>query len=177
MYQLVNPYIEGQLETTFDGSTPLKAATKCWSKLSSMFTNCVPYFAFTLQEGGKLHHFVVNEKVDKNNKVSFKLKEYNNVDEGKVNKFLSKVKQLQEGGKRRKKHSDDDSSSSDSDSHELNKLKYNHIKQRANNSKLIGTYTWYWSYYPTIYDLAVYDAFYIPTLTAPYMPYFYICCL
>lgn len=176
MYQLVNPYIDGQLDTTFSGSSPLKAATKCWSKLSSMFTNCVPNFAFTLQEGGKLYHFIVNEKVDNSGKVSFKIKPYDKADNSKVDAFLRRIEKLQDGGKRKKK-SDDDDSSSDSDSYELNKLKYDHIKQKANNSKLIGTYTWYWSYYPTIYDVTYYDTYYIPTLTVPYIPYINICCL
>lgn len=174
MYQLVNPYISGQFTTSFDGGSPLKAATKCWESLSAKFTNCIPNFAFTLQDGGnKLHHFLVKESVSSDGEVSFKISPYTKTDDGKVSKFMSKVSKLQEGGKRKKKSAadDDDSSSSDSDSEELNRLRYEHIKNKANNSKLIGNYMWYWSYYPTIYDVTYYDSFYIPTLVAPYMPY------
>lgn len=169
MYQLVNPYISGQFNTSFEGSSPIKAATKCWESLSSKFTNCIPNFAFSLQDGGnKLHHFLVKEKVSRDGEVSFNIKPYTKTNDAKVSKFLSKVSKLQEGGKRKKK---DDDSSSSSDSDELNRLRYEHIKNKANNSKLVGSYMWYWSYYPTIYDVSYYDSFYIPTLVAPYMPY------
>lgn len=173
-YSLVNPYISGQFSTSFNESSPLKAATAAWNMISSKLSNCVPSFAFTLQEesGKKLHHFMVNENVDDEGKVSFNIKKYKKVDETKVNDFMNKLAKIktQSGGKK----ADDDDSSSSSESEILAKLRYKHMKKRANDSKLIGTYLWSWSYYPTLYDVTYYDYFFVPTYVAPYMPYMYI---
>lgn len=112
-FTLVNPKIDGSIKTAFEASSPLKAADEAYSTVSKYFTNSVPLFRFTLQSGGKFHHFTVTEKLGKDKKVSYAIKEF----KGKVNMdaFEKQIKdyEKQHGGKHRKL---DDSDSSDSDS-------------------------------------------------------------
>lgn len=77
-YKLINPVIEGKFDSTFEEESSMKAANKCWLKLSKYLSNDVPSFAFTMKEmdGGKLHHYKVKEKKDKSKKkIDFTLTE------------------------------------------------------------------------------------------------------
>lgn len=113
-FTLVNPKIDGSVQTAFDASSALKAADEAYSAISKYFTNRLQQFRFTLQSGGKYYHFIAAEKSGKDNKVSYTISEY----KGKVNTDALEHRmaeyQKQYGGG--KKHSLDDSSSSDSDS-------------------------------------------------------------
>jgi hypothetical protein len=113
-YNLVNPYIDGNLETSVKEKTELKAAKKIYEKiLAPMFITSAPEFNFSIEGNGKLYHFTVHENV-KGDNAKFKITKLN----GKVdnNKLMNKIKELndQTGGKHKRKHKDDDSSSSSS---------------------------------------------------------------
>ena len=49
-YKLVNPYIVGNMNTTFSGNSPLEAATNAYKELSQYFNNDIPQFYFTMQK-------------------------------------------------------------------------------------------------------------------------------
>lgn len=134
-YTLVNPYIVGKFDKSFDGKTPLAAADKAYNALSKYFNNNIPKFYFTLQEGGqkniledtsemsdspqiggssKFHHFVVKEKKEGND-ANYTISEYNISNTKHLNTFAGKLNNFrlkQSGGLRDL----DDSSSSMSDS-------------------------------------------------------------
>uniref|UniRef100_A0A6C0M1E4 Uncharacterized protein n=1 Tax=viral metagenome TaxID=1070528 RepID=A0A6C0M1E4_9ZZZZ len=113
-FTLVNPKIDGSVQTSFDTSSPLKAADEAYSAISKYFTNRLQEFRFTLQSGGKFHHFVASEKLGKDNKVSYTINEF----KGKVNidTMQKSMDQYQEQNGGKKKWDEDDSSSSSSDS-------------------------------------------------------------
>jgi hypothetical protein len=77
-YVLVNPYIQGELNTTIKAKNSIDAAKELYNGLSEHFNNAVPKFYFTIQKGGsgkgKLYHFKVKETRKKNN-VSFSLED------------------------------------------------------------------------------------------------------
>lgn len=164
-YKLINPYIEGELQTTFDASSPDTAAKKAWNTLSSVFTNDVPQFAFTLQAGGKLHHYKVKETI-KNNQVNFNMTRINNVTAQNEQSLINGSKNAKamaggaarKGGKRKIPKDDDE----DDDEHGL----YNRIKYH----KMLNTFSpmSYMWYYPYIYDIPF---VYMPTFVAPINPY------
>jgi hypothetical protein len=131
-YNLVNPFIEGNMNTSVKASDELKGAGKIYEEiLAPMFITSVSEFQFSIEGGGKLYHYNVKESV-KDNNAKFKIEEIS----GKVetNKLKNKLKELnkgkdgndndQDGGKSKHKHKhdkdkddddDDDSSSSSSD--------------------------------------------------------------
>lgn len=168
-YKLVNPVIEGEVTTTFKGTSPLDAANKCWSSLSKYISNNVPKFAFTLEntkEGG-LSHFTVEEK-RKGKEAKFNISKLNlDLDDRKEKEFLKRIK-TQAGGKKHRKHGDDDDSSSSSSSD---------VKGIISPWSPVGLYspyvtsalpiTYYW-YDPFIYNL---DSIFIPTFVYPLAPY------
>lgn len=111
-FTLVNPKIDGSVQTSFDTNSPLEAADKAYSAISKYFTNRLEEFRFSLQNGGKYFHFVASEHKGKDNKVSYVIKEFKGkVDTDKFEKRLTQYEK-QYGGK----HKDDSSDSSDSDS-------------------------------------------------------------
>ena len=127
-YNLVNPLIEGNINTTVKASDELKGAGKIYEEiLAPMFITSVSEFKFSIEGGGKLYHYNVKETV-KGDSAKFKIEEIS----GKVetNKLKNKLKELnkgkdgndndQDGGKSKHKHKkDDDSSDSSSSSEEL----------------------------------------------------------
>lgn len=115
-YNLVNPYIDGNFNTTIKAETVMKAAGKMYEEvLSPLFITSTSQFNFSIEGGGKMYHFSVNEKL-KGDNAKFKIEKFN----GKVDdsKFITKLNEIKEqsGGKHKNKHKDDDSSSSSSDS-------------------------------------------------------------
>jgi hypothetical protein len=109
-FTLVNPKIDGSVKTSFEASSPLKAADEAYSAISKYFTNSLKEFNFTLQSGsGKYHHFTAAEKKHKNQDVNYTIKEF----KGKVDMDAFAKRLTQSGGKH-KKWDDDDSSDSDS---------------------------------------------------------------
>jgi hypothetical protein len=169
-FQLVNPYIEGELETSFNGKTPLDAAEKTWNKLSGYFTGNLPKFAFTLKKDSKLHHFLVKENV-LDGSVDYAIEKLDvKVPKKIVNKFTSTIDDFenkQKGGKRKRKSKKrskkDDSSDSDSDSDFYSNI-LNH-KYGSLSSPIA-----YWWYAPGLYE-AVLDSVFVPSFTVPLQPY------
>jgi len=142
-YILINPYIESKsIKSKMKSSGD--AAKDLWSKFSNNIKNYTPEFYFSFYESGsnKIHHYKVNELLEKN-KVKYSLKKYKNIND--KNFILNNIDK-QNGGKDRSfkdkpfKHksrkdssssaSDDNSSSSSSSGDDLmhtyyQKSKYN----------------------------------------------------
>jgi len=158
-YRLINPHIEGNLNSTFSGATPGDAALKTWDTLSSFFTNNVPQFGFTIErEGtGTLHHFKVNEKLNGKQNVSFELEEMKPSTKS-LNGFKDKLSKIKASKKLSGGGNSDDSSS---DSDDL----YTEIYL---NKVLRNRPIWYFWYYPSIYN---FTNFYLPTFVPKITPY------
>ena len=168
-YKIVNPQIEGDVKTTFSGTSALDAANKCWSSLSKYISNNVPTFAFTLQNSkdGSLSHFSVKE-TKKGKEASFNISTLKlDLDARKEKEFLKRIK-TQAGGKKHRKHGDDDDSSSSSSSD---------VKGIISPWSPVGLYSpyatnslpiTYWWYDPYVYN---FDSLFIPTFVYPLAPY------
>ena len=152
-YNLVNPYIDGNLNTNVKAKSVLKAAGKMYEDvLSPLFLTSTPELNFTIEGGGKYYHFTVKETV-KGDKAKFKIEEFN----GKVDdsKFKTKLNEIQEqsGGKHKKhknKDDDDDSSSSSSDSPSHNYIsRYYYSPYIYTPYNYVNTGTYY-TYYPVL---------------------------
>ena len=172
-FQLVNPYIVGDMKKTFNTSSSGEAADEAWGNLSKYITNNIPKFAFTMKRlsDGKLYHFVVKEKVAKNKMVNYSIKELsiklNQDEESNFNKHIAKLEN-QLGGKRSKddsdseSDSDSDSSSESSDEDDLIK-RIRYFKNKPLN------YLWY---SPLIYNKdGTLTSVYLPSFTYPIVPY------
>ena len=169
-YLLVNPHIEGSLETKFKTKSAQEAANLAYESMSKYFSNNLPKFTFTLQKAGsdKFYHFDVSEKINKNDKIKFELQEnssISNVDG--LKKFISINEENLAGGKHSsKKYKLDDSDSSSSSSSDSDDDYYYYYKP-VNRSMPIT----YWSYYPYAYPLR---KIYVPTFIPNISPYVYI---
>ena len=66
-YNLVNPYIEGNVKTSVKSDNSAKAAEKIYETISEHFNNDIPVFFMTVQKGtnGKYYHFQVKETKNK----------------------------------------------------------------------------------------------------------------
>ena len=170
-YHLINPCITGEFNTDYSGKTPLEAATAFWDTLSNHITNNVPKFAFTMEgTDGRLHHFMVEEKVSSKNTHDGKI----NISELSLGMTADKISTFKNmcgkasnnkfGGAHKQRYKDNDDSSSDeiNDDSDLDK-KLNLLKFR-NVSQPIP-YVWY---YPAIYEI---KNIYIPTFKIPLTPY------
>jgi len=163
-YQLINPHIEGTLNTTFTGKDHYDAANQAWDALSKYTLNNVPQFAFTLEnvEDGCLCHFKVQEK-ESDKKVKYSITKLNlstKNDKAFKNK-LESFKTKQSGGKKKHKKHDDDDSSSSSDSDVYDKILYRNLSGR----RYPISYVWY---DPLIYNL---DYVVTPTWVLPGVKY------
>jgi hypothetical protein len=78
-YNLVNPYIKGDLKTSIKANNSIEAAKKLYAGLSEHFNNNIPKFYFSVQKGksgnGKLYHFEVSEQKN-GEEVDFAIKPY-----------------------------------------------------------------------------------------------------
>lgn len=175
-YELVNPYIIGDMNTIYDGSSPIKAATKCWNKLSSHFNNDVPQFSFSLKnvKNGTMYHFNANEKND-NGKVNYELSQFkiNKKDEDIISQKISHLKdgnyKVLKGGRRSYQDEDSDSSSSSSSSdHYYNNTCNIYPFYNCLNKTFFNTPIYYWWYAPIAYNT---DSCFIPTFSkiTPYL--------
>lgn len=103
-YRLVNPYIEGSLNTVVTASSPFKAGRKLYRDLSKNFTNYVGAFNMSVQnvQTGGLFHF----KVDETMKTGSNMVDYNlvmfsgNLDADVEKKLVNEVKKLEQSGGR-----------------------------------------------------------------------------
>lgn len=172
-YKLVNPYIEGEFDTTCQGKTSSEAAQSIWKSLSEHITNNVPKFYFTLEKtsDNSLHHFVIKESIE-NDMVNYKLKEHSvNLKKKDINEFkksLSKFQKNMSGGAKKKKkkrrYKDDDDyelEDDDSDSEMFDKI-------RMQQYMMLGNPIVYYWYNPYLYQV---ESFFVPTFTVPITPY------
>jgi len=130
-YRLINPYIEGSLETVVRARNSFSAGKKIYNNLSTHFTNHVKDFYMTIQnvETKDLTNFRIDEKRGKNNIVDFNLVKLDNSLPAEMeNKLIGHIEKLekQSGGKRR--HHKKDDSTSDSCSSTLSESDYNYYK-------------------------------------------------
>jgi hypothetical protein len=109
-YKLVNPHIEGNINTSIKAKSELKAAGKIYDTvLSPLFLTSIPKLNFTIKGGNNYYHYTVTENVA-GNKIKYKIQKF----EGEINNDkLENLKQQLSGGKHKRK---DDSSSSSSSS-------------------------------------------------------------
>jgi hypothetical protein len=121
-YRLINPHVEGSLNTIVRAKNSFRAGTKIYEAMSKYFTNHVENFHFTIQnlETKDLTHFRVNEKKGKDNTVDFNLVRHEgNLSSDIEKKLIASVDKMdkQSGGKKKKSsNKTDDSDSSDSES-------------------------------------------------------------
>jgi hypothetical protein len=120
-YKLVNPYIIGSMNTTFEANSSMEAAKQAYENVSKYFGNSMPSYRFTLKRlssdnkimGGSeksFLHFEAKEKKGENNLVNFEInqikadKDIKNFQQ-RLNKVANqdiKMKSHLEGGKPRK---------------------------------------------------------------------------
>ena len=121
-YRLINPYIEGSIDTKARASNPFNAAKKIYKKMSDHITNQVDNFYITLEnlDSGVLSHFKINEKMrNDNGDVDFKITELKGkFPEELDNKLRNSIDRARRKGGRPSKHKyyDDDSTSDSSSS-------------------------------------------------------------
>ena len=177
VYDLVNPVLGGNINTSFQSKTPLEAAQSAWLHISQYFLNNVPKFAFTLKGGdGKLHHYMVNEKVDEHKTASYTISSLNvKLNASQISNFGKQVDSIngkinndQQGGKKHHshKHDVDDSSSSSSDEELEDAIRSLKYKAMTQSQPL-----YYFWYNPLMYNTV---DLYVPTFIAPISPYVHI---
>lgn len=120
IYRLINPYIEGSINTVVKANNSFDAGKKIYHDISKYFTNQVDDFHMTIQnlETKALAHFKIDEKRDDTGTVNFNLVKLDkNFDKQLEEKMVNHIDKLgrQTGGRRRDDSSSDSSSSSDSD--------------------------------------------------------------
>lgn len=177
-FELVNPFIVGNMKKTFNAADGKSAASEAWNSLSQYVTNNVPKFAFTIRkiDSGKLYHYVVKEKLAKDKSVNFSIKELKlsltKEQENAFNQQLQKLElssqgKLVGGKKSSKKDSSSDSSSTDSDSSSEEDI-YQKIRHFKNKSQPLN-YMWY---SPIVYSKSgTLESVYVPSFTYPIVPY------
>jgi hypothetical protein len=172
-YTLINPYIDGDFESTMSGGSSLDVAKKMWESLSTNFSANVPKTAFTLmnEKNNKLYHFSVTETLNgsNNNAANFDISAIDlGISDKEINNFTNQINKIntQQGGARHKKrYKKDDSSSSSSDSSVDSSL-YNAIKHVKKDTYRSYNYPIsYWWYNPIIYRNL--DKLYIPIIRYP----------
>lgn len=170
-YILVNPHIEGSVDTKFKTKNSEEAANLAYESISKYFSNNLPKFSFTLQKAGsnQFYHFEVSEKINKNDKVKYQIKANKSISNVQgLEKFIEANQEKLAGGKdKSKKYRFDEDSSESSSSSESSDDDYYYYYKPVNRSLPIT----YWSYYPYVYPL---KKFYVPTFVPTISPYVYI---
>lgn len=120
-YLLINPYIEGSLDTVVRARNSFSAGKKIYNTISNYFTNQVDNFYMTIQnlETKELTHFKIGEKRGENGIVDFNLVKLDEKFSPELEKkLINSIEKLgkQSGGKHHHKKEDDTSSSSSSSS-------------------------------------------------------------
>jgi hypothetical protein len=194
-YELVNPCILGQFNTSYETPKAIDAAKQFWNDLSPHLTNNIPQIAITLKDdSGKLSHFMIKEKLSEGTKMAnFTIKEINpklSVSDKKA--LLNAVDKLKEkrsiqikqqlGGRKKRYETEKESSTSissesisestkstesDSDSSSDDDEDYFNFRRYNRISQPIV----YWHYTPSIYQET---KLFIPTFNNPLTPYVHI---
>jgi hypothetical protein len=183
-FELINPILAGNINTTFEENTPLKAAENFWNmftKEKQLVVNELHHFMFTLRdENGKMSHFSVHEKKN-NNEVEYSLEDVTKsveqgADKNMMGQFIQEVDKVkaqisgQSGGKKqtgakrdrtKDLKKDDSSSSSDSDSDD--EFDFDRLRRRMYTTPIS-----YWWYSPLIYRVR---RIYTPVFVKPLAPY------
>lgn len=185
-FELINPIIGGNIDTTFEGKNSSEAAQNFWEMLTSekkLLVNELAHFMFTMRGGnGKLHHFSIHEKVDENKKVQYSLEDVTesvekSANKNLMNKFLKEVEKEKSklgqesltGGKKKRNRNkdkddkDDSSSTSDSDSESDDEFDFGRLRR-----KMYGSPISYWWYSPLIYRVR---RVFTPVFVRPLAPY------
>jgi hypothetical protein len=128
-YRLINPYIEGDVDTMVRAKDSYSAGKKIYKNISKHFTNSVDNFNMTVQDVDSkgLTHYNVSEKMGKDGLVDYNLTRLSsNFPSATESKLIKQVNKLegQSGGKRRHHRRYDDSSSSSSSSDDGNYLSF-----------------------------------------------------
>lgn len=123
-YRLLNPYIEGSIDTVVRAKNSFNAGKKLYNTISNFFTNHVEDFYMTVQnvETKELSHFRINENRTNNGTVDYDLVKLEEKFSPELEKKLvNNVDQIvkQSGGKHRYNDDDDESSSDSSSSDDL----------------------------------------------------------
>lgn len=169
-FELINPYIEGEFKRIFNGSESIKAAKKCYMSMSEYIRSPIPKFHYTLKniKTGKYHHFVVREKLKKNNNADFSIEEIKiNHTKDELKQFENKLetfKQKNQKGGRRRKYDDSSEDSDyldDEDSSEYYD-RYRHSYPYRTDQPIL----YYW-YEPLLYKI---NRFYVPHFVLPLSP-------
>lgn len=178
-YKLVNPTIIGNLKTEYNAESPIEAAKQFWDQLTvenQLITNNVPMFLFSIEQtGGKLHHFMVQEKpsTKKSKYANFTITEHKlDLSDEEQNEFKQNLTELvndvnskineQHGGRKRYHNKDDDSSSSSSSSSDVDDY-LSFLRLRRISNPLV-----YWLYNPVLYRVR---SSFVPTFYPPHTPY------
>ena len=188
-YLLINPHIEGSLDTSFKTKSVDDAANMTYNTLSKYFSNNIPQFCFSLQKkdnSEKIYHFQVTEKITDGDKIKYEIRQLvdNEFNNNNLTNFLASIEE-QEGGRHRlseeptlhggkhhhskksknkyKVYDDEDSSSSSSSDDD----DYYYYYKPVNRTVPIN----YWSYSPYVYNM---KRFYVPTFIPSVTPYIYI---
>lgn len=127
-YRLINPYIEGSLDTVVRASNSFSAGKKLYKTISDYFTNQVDDFYMTVQnvESKELSHFKIGEVRGENGMVDFKLAKLDDRFAPDLEKkLLSNVDKMskQSGGRHRHRHQRDDDTTTESSSEDSDYLK------------------------------------------------------
>lgn len=116
-YRLINPYINGSLDTVVHASNSFSGGKKIYNAISNYFTNHVNDFNMTIQnvETKDLSHFKIEEERGKNGAVDFNLvKLEQNFSPDLERKLVSTVDKIskQSGGRHDRRADDSDSTDS-----------------------------------------------------------------
>ena len=173
-FTLINPlFVGGNLKTQYNTNSGLEAVSEFWNEFGQHLSLNCPKLYVTLQDGkGKLSHYKINEKIDKEKTARFTITEFNvDLSKSYADKFLEAVNKYKKEGnelvggsidkKPKRDRSKDSSSSSDSDSDDeyYNFRRYRH---RTNVPFNMMYYT------PLIYSI---DTVVLPTFVPTITPY------
>lgn len=195
-YVLVNPYIQGNLETKVKAKNSIEAGKMIYNNLSEHFSNNLPKFLFTIQKGssgdGKHYNFKVKEKKE-GNEINFSIEPFTiNNEAAALDSFKKKLTNfkkkhdIQKGGapkkgskkkskkpskktsKKTSKKVEDDDIFDDLEEDDSPETDSKLVKKYVPSSSLPINYFWY---DPYVYKL---NSMYIPTFYSYVTPYIQI---
>lgn len=185
-YKLVNPYIEGTLNTSVKAKNSLEAGKKFYQSLSENFNNNIPEFYFTIQKGssgtGKYYNFKVKETRNGDDvETEYKIVNIKNQEE-KMRNLAKQVKKQNGGAKKKKNKSKSKKASKPKKKKLVDEFDTEDILNEMDDfSDFDDTTTMesiyvtnydnlinYWWYDPHIYDI---QTLYIPTFYSYITPY------
>jgi len=110
-YRLINPFIEGSLNTVVRAKNSLNASIMLYGNLSNHFTNHVDNFYITVQnlQNKRLYNFLIDEKRLTGDEVDFSITRLRTpLSKDLEENFLKEIQEIdpqtQTGGKHRKHH-------------------------------------------------------------------------